>query len=500
MVFPRKLYRKPVIGVLFIIIVLLLVMFHKHTNLTSLAPDPDPNASVPGFSEELNADNNNTDDPSLDEVRRLEQEALRVRNKEPGGGISIEDMLRKYNESLRHKAEEEDPFVQRKTADYFDFINFQPTFADTQYTAKQLQPVIADLNKRRLTYNKDKFKELPEDHPVVVIQVHKRIVYFKELLDSLQRAKGIENILLVISHDFYLDSLNALVRQITFCRVIQIFFPYSLQLYPDEFPGQSSNDCPRDMKKKEALVKGCQNAQHPDQYGHYREARVTIIKHHWWWKINMVFDELLAEKKHNGPVLFIEEDHYVSPSFYQDLMKLHQVKHSDPRCTESCEILTLGSYSKKENYETNAVKVLHGVWVSTQHNMGMAMYKSTWQKLKICATSFCTYDDYNWDWTLMHLSKTCIGKVLSVLVYELPRIFHIGDCGLHHTKSCNSKDTQNKVKRIINTKQQFMFPDKLVVTDDHVKHSQQKPNGGWGDVRDHELCLNFVKPDQKLMR
>ena len=30
---------------------------------------------------------------------------------------------------------------------------------------------------------------------------------------------------------------------------------------------------------------------------------------------------------------------------------------SDPRCTESCEILTLGSYSKKENYETNAVKV-----------------------------------------------------------------------------------------------------------------------------------------------
>ena len=41
----------------------------------------------------------------------------------------------------------------------------------------------------------------------------------------------------------------------------------------------------------------------------------------------MVFDELLAGKEHNGPVLFVEEDHYVSPSFYQDLMKLHQVKH-----------------------------------------------------------------------------------------------------------------------------------------------------------------------------
>jgi hypothetical protein len=29
----------------------------------------------------------------------------------------------------------------------------------------------------------------------------------------------------------------------------------------------------------------CANAQHPDTYGHYREAIVTAIKHHWWWKV-----------------------------------------------------------------------------------------------------------------------------------------------------------------------------------------------------------------------
>ena len=27
----------------------------------------------------------------------------------------------------------------------------------------------------------------------------------------------------------------------------------------------------------------------------------------------------------------------------------------------------------------------------------------------------------------MHLSKTCIKKLMSVLVYEVPRVFHIGD-------------------------------------------------------------------------
>lgn len=30
---------------------------------------------------------------------------------------------------------------------------------------------------------------------------------------------------------------------------------------------------------------GCNNADHPDQYGHYREAKFTMTKHHWWWKV-----------------------------------------------------------------------------------------------------------------------------------------------------------------------------------------------------------------------
>ena len=36
-----------------------------------------------------------------------------------------------------------------------------------------------------------------------------------------------------------------------------------------------------------ARVKGCLNAEYPDQYGHYREADYTMTKHHWWWKVNL---------------------------------------------------------------------------------------------------------------------------------------------------------------------------------------------------------------------
>jgi len=34
----------------------------------------------------------------------------------------------------------------------------------------------------------------------------------------------------------------------------------------------------------------CQNAETPDKYGHYREARFSQIKHHWFWKVrNWIF-------------------------------------------------------------------------------------------------------------------------------------------------------------------------------------------------------------------
>lgn len=37
---------------------------------------------------------------------------------------------------------------------------------------------------------------------------------------------------------------------INFLQVLQIFFPYSQQIYSDKFPGEDPNDCPRDIKKE----------------------------------------------------------------------------------------------------------------------------------------------------------------------------------------------------------------------------------------------------------
>jgi alpha-1,6-mannosyl-glycoprotein beta-1,2-N-acetylglucosaminyltransferase len=137
---------------------------------------------------------------------------------------------------------------------------------------------------------------------------------------SLAQAKDIQNTLLVFSHDHYDEDINELVQSIDFCKVMQIFYPHSLQTHPHLFPGEAPNDCPRNVKKDEyaftpsfrfevclfvklffrAIKMKCTNALHPDLYGHYREAKFTQTKHHWWWKANRVFDGLQVTKDHTG--------------------------------------------------------------------------------------------------------------------------------------------------------------------------------------------------------
>ena len=70
----------------------------------------------------------------------------------------------------------------------------------------------------------------------------------------------------------------------------------------------------------------CSNSRWPDIHGHYREAKYSQTKHHWWWKLNWIFQRLTVTKYFTGHVVFIEEDHYLAPDFLLllDMMKYYQ--------------------------------------------------------------------------------------------------------------------------------------------------------------------------------
>lgn len=59
--------------------------------------------------------------------------------------------------------------------------------------------------------------------------------------------------------------------------------------------------------------------------------------------------------------------------------------------------------------------------------MGMAFNRTTWKEIVKCAEHFCSYDDYNWDWSLQHVSQHCLKQKLHVMVVKGPRVFHIGE-------------------------------------------------------------------------
>lgn len=354
--------------------------------------------------------------------------------------------------------------------------------------------MIQRYNEFQTVLNEDIYGPLQNDSVIIVVQVHKRITYLRHLIVSLAQARDISRTLLVFSHDFYDDDINDLVQSIDFCKVMQIFYPFSIQTHPNEFPGADPGDCPRDIKKEQALLRKCNNALHPDLYGHYREAKFTQTKHHWWWKANRVFDQLEVTKYHTGMVVFLEEDHYVAEDFLHILELMF--RKSQDLCSK-CNILSLGTYLKTFNYYTYNKKVEVTPWVSSKHNMGMTFNRTTWYDIVRCARHFCEYDDYNWDWSLQHVSQQCLKQKLHVMVVKGPRVFHIGECGVHHKKSnCESNQVISKVQKVLKAARgsQQLFPRSISLTQTSLvkKTKLRKGNGGWGDQRDHQLCFNMT--------
>ncbi|XP_023325761.1 alpha-1,6-mannosyl-glycoprotein 2-beta-N-acetylglucosaminyltransferase isoform X2 [Eurytemora carolleeae] len=333
---------------------------------------------------------------------------------------------------------------------------------------------------------------------VIAIQVHHRLNYLRHLIISLSEARSIDRTLLIFSHDVWNEDINKLIRSIDFAMVLQIHYPYSLQTHPYTFPGESSRDCPRNIKPDDAAKLNCINKDWPDLYGHYREAKFTQTKHHWWWKSNQIFGNLKITADFTGTVLFLEEDHFVTEDFIHVLKLMEKEQEG---VAKEANILCLGTYLKKFNYKINSKQAELTQWMSSKHNMGMALTRKTWNKILQCTNHFCRYDDYNWDWSLLHVSLNCLRDKLQTLMVRGPRVFHIGECGVHHKKKdCATSLVMNKVKYIIDSAKQYLFPDRLTIVESAVKKKVKlkKGNGGWGDKRDHSLCLNMTLGYQDL--
>lgn len=76
--------------------------------------------------------------------------------------------------------------------------------------------------------NLDLYPTLAEDHIIVVLYVHNRPHYLHLVVSSLSQVLGINETLLIVSHDRYFEGMNKIVECIKFYQVKQIFAPFIL--------------------------------------------------------------------------------------------------------------------------------------------------------------------------------------------------------------------------------------------------------------------------------
>ncbi|CAH0559950.1 unnamed protein product [Brassicogethes aeneus] len=345
----------------------------------------------------------------------------------------------------------------------------------------EINKIVSEINEIQFIRNEELFEPLQENDYVVVIQVHNRENYLRHVIESHSRAKHIDKVLMIFSHDVYDDNINEIIANITFCKVMQIFYPFSIQIYPDDFPGDSPNDCPRDIGIQKAKEINCTNAFYPDSFGHYREATFTQIKHHWWWKLNKVFLNLRITKNFNGYFIFLEDDHYVTEDY------LHVLDKMTKECFKyDCTAMGLGDINGGKQYgEIEKVKLSPGF-----PNMGLVFKRTLWNLIKSCAKTFCEYDDYNWDVTLNYLYNVCLNSSGLTLSTTNSRVYHIGSCGLHHHGICDPVTQIQGIETTLN--QSKLYPNNVKLSNIRRRKSKMNNNGGWGDIRDHYLCFKMT--------
>lgn len=76
------------------------------------------------------------------------------------------------------------------------------------------------------TRNRDLFPSLRSDRVVVVLYVHYRPKYLKLVVSALSAVQGINETLLIVSHDGFFEDMNAIVESIRFCQVRSFVPPF----------------------------------------------------------------------------------------------------------------------------------------------------------------------------------------------------------------------------------------------------------------------------------
>jgi hypothetical protein len=183
---------------------------------------------------------------------------------------------------------------------------------------------------------------------------------------------------------------------------------------------------------------------------------------------------------------FFEEDYVVSPTIYETVVTgLKLYKKSLEEKDNYFGIVLEGRVVRSNN-------VAEGWQVKKFSSGPMVLSRHIYDSLVDNAKEFCTYDDYNWDWSIVHLMNE--GLLPSRVLYpSIPQTMHVGiDNGIH-----SGKVARWQLFAILNAKFPGSFHgSQLVGGTSEVNQTVAKdPFGGWGHEADHKHCMKVFLGD-----
>eukprot|EP00939_MAST-03C_sp_MAST-3C-sp1_P005000 g5000.t1 len=290
----------------------------------------------------------------------------------------------------------------------------------------------------------------PLSPPVIpfVIMAHDRVEYMRQTMESIARSDVPRNNPIVVSLDGHVPEMMEYIDSVRDrFDITLVHHPNACHDNPNQFPA-------RDDSLNENFA--------GDQYGNPRSEWATCAKHHWWWMMHRVWAM-------GYDVIFqTEEDYEVAPTIFETLrtgLGLCQW----PDCFGVLAEANRGKGNDKGAEE----------WTFECFQTGpVAIRRQAWNALRSAREDFCTFDEYGWDWSVVH--TMAIGKVPHKVVAPTKRqVRHIGMKGMHG---------REVVARPVGP-----FHGTTVRKGAKVPAVRKhKGNGGWAHPKDHEHCLQMT--------
>ena len=93
--------------------------------------------------------------------------------------------------------------------------------------SERIRQAALDINSKEEVHNLARFPSRSNESIVLLVMVHKRLEYLRYLINSLRKVRGIGDALIIFSHDYYDEEINALIKTVDFCQVQIIFVFFS---------------------------------------------------------------------------------------------------------------------------------------------------------------------------------------------------------------------------------------------------------------------------------